>query len=98
MAPNWFAAVMGTGIVATATLSLPFGLPADAGMRGFATGAWLLASLLLVLFAGATAAQWAGHRVQARSHQRHPVIAHFYGALPMAVLTVGAGTCCWVRI
>ncbi|WP_285617266.1 TDT family transporter [Kineosporia sp. NBRC 101677] len=88
VAPNWFAAVMGTGIVATSAAALPSGLQT----REFAVGAWLLATALLILFAGATVAQWAGHRERARSHHRHPVIAHFYGAPPMAVLTVGAGT------
>jgi C4-dicarboxylate transporter/malic acid transport protein len=88
VAPNWFAAVMGTGILATAAVALP----ASSGMRDFAVGAWLLASTLLVLFTAATAAQWVRYRDHARSHHRNPVTAHFYGAPPMAVLTVGAGT------
>jgi C4-dicarboxylate transporter/malic acid transport protein len=88
VAPNWFAAVMGTGIIATAAASLP----ANPGMHDFAVGAWLLASALLVVFTAATAAQWVRHRGRARSHHRDPVTAHFYGAPPMAVLTVGAGT------
>jgi hypothetical protein len=28
-------------------------------------------------------------------HAKDPIMMHFYGALPMAVLTVGAGTCRW---
>ena len=39
LGPNWFAAVMGTGIVANAAASLPLRVP---GLRGFATacGGW----------------------------------------------------------
>ncbi|MEV5837091.1 TDT family transporter [Nocardia sp. NPDC052112] len=89
LGPNWFAAVMGTGIVANATVTLPLQFP---GLRGAATVVWTLAALLLV----ALCAAWVGHCVrypeQARSHKDHPVMAHFYGAPPMALLTVGAGT------
>ncbi|MBT0767524.1 TDT family transporter [Kineosporia sp. J2-2] len=92
VAPNWFAAVMGTGIVATAATALPFGLPGSAGVHDFAVAAWLLATALLVVVGGATAAQWIRLRPLARSHHQHPVMVHFYGAPPMAVLTVGAGT------
>ena len=38
--PNWFAAVMGTGIVAIAAATLPLHLP---GLRVFATVVWALA-------------------------------------------------------
>ncbi|WP_285599418.1 TDT family transporter [Kineosporia sp. NBRC 101731] len=92
IAPNWFAAVMGTGIIATAAVALPRGLSTTPGVRDFAVGAWLLATTMLVLMTGAFAAQWISHRDRARSHHRHPVVAHFYGAPPMALLTVGAGT------
>ncbi len=34
---------------------------------------------------------WARHRQAALAHARDPIMMHFYGALPMAVLTVGAG-------
>ncbi|PRC49893.1 C4-dicarboxylate ABC transporter, partial [Mycobacterium sp. ITM-2017-0098] len=34
LGPNWFASVMGTGIVATAGASLPVHVP---GLRGFAS-------------------------------------------------------------
>lgn len=88
LGPNWFAAVMGTGIVATATISLPKQVP---GQRGFALVAWLLAATLLVVLLAATAAHWARHPATARSHASNPVMSHFYGAPPMAMLTVGAG-------
>ena len=41
LGPNWFAAVMGTGIVANAAAVLPLRLP---GLRVFATVVWALAA------------------------------------------------------
>ena len=87
--PNWFASVMGTGIVATATILLPVRLP---GATGVAIGAWALAATLLVVLAVATVAHWVWHPDTARGHHRNPAMAPFYGAPAMALLTVGSGT------
>lgn len=87
--PNWFAAVMGTGIVANAAATLPLQFP---GLRVGAVVVWMLASALLLVISGATVIHWVQFRTVARGHVRHPVMAHFYGAPPMAMLTVGAGT------
>jgi len=92
IAPNWFAAVMGTGIIANAVLTLPFGVGTAPVTRDFAIGVWLLAGALLLTFGAATLGQWIHHRDHARSHHAHPITAHFYGAPPMAMLTVGAAT------
>lgn len=89
LTPNWFAAVMGTDIVAVAAVSLPVHVP---GLRTFATGMWLPAACLLVLLTGSTAVHWRRYPTVARSHATDPVMGHFYGAPPMAMLTVGAGT------
>ena len=89
LTPNWYASVMGTGIVAVAASSLPVQF---AGLRTAATGVWALAAVLLVAITAATAVHWLRHPATARSHASHPVMAHFYGAPPMAMLTVGAGT------
>lgn len=43
--PNWFAATMGTGVLALALAQLPFALP---GLRALAEALWLLN---IVLFA-----------------------------------------------
>ena len=43
--PNWFASVMGTGIVANAAAVLPLQVP---GLRVFATAVWGLAAAMLV--------------------------------------------------
>jgi C4-dicarboxylate transporter/malic acid transport protein len=86
--PNWFASVMGTGIVATAGATLPIGVP---GLHVFSRMVWVCAALLLVVLVVAVSAQSARHPTAARGHSRNPQMAHFYGAAPMALLTVGSG-------
>lgn len=86
--PNWFASVMGTGIVAVAAASLPFTVP---GLTAFATAVWVLAAALLVLVLLATAGHWTLHGDVARGHLDDPVMSHFYGAPAMGLMTVGAG-------
>jgi len=86
--PNWFASVMGTGIVATAAASLPVHLP---GLRGFAQLVWVLAAILLAVLILIIGTHWLRHPTVARSHAHNTQMAHFFGAAPMALLTVGAG-------
>lgn len=86
--PNWFASVMGTGIVATAGATLPVHVP---GLRGFAEVVWVIAAVLLAVLVGMVGGHWLRHPTVARSHARNPQMAHFYGAAPMALMTVGAG-------
>ncbi|MFE3445245.1 TDT family transporter [Nocardia sp. NPDC059180] len=85
---NWFAIVMGTGIVANAAATLPIQLP---GLRAAATMMWMLAALLLAALGVAWAVRGVRHRGHVRAERDHPVLAHFSGAPPMALLTVGAG-------
>jgi C4-dicarboxylate transporter/malic acid transport protein len=86
--PNWFASVMGTGIVATAGATLPIHV---AGVHVFSRGVWVVATALLVILVVAVTVQWFRHPTVARSHSRNPQMAHFYGAAPMALMTVGSG-------
>ncbi|WP_158865923.1 TDT family transporter [Leifsonia sp. AG29] len=86
--PNWFASVMGTGIVANAAVTLPVQFP---GLRTAALLIWVAASAWLMFLVVATAVHWGRHSPVARQHHLNPVMAHFYGAPPMALLTVGAG-------
>lgn len=88
LGPNWYASVMGTGIVATAAAALPVRVP---GLRTAATAVWALAAGLLVVLTAAWAVHWTRYREQARAHAHHPVAAHFWGAPAMAPMTVGAG-------
>jgi tellurite resistance protein TehA-like permease len=79
LAPNWFASVMGTGIVATAAAALPVHVP---GLRTAATVVWAVAATVLVVLIGS---------VRRPGHFGDPVLAHFWGAPPMALMTVGGG-------
>jgi C4-dicarboxylate transporter/malic acid transport protein len=87
--PNWFASVMGTGIVANAAILLPVH---SSALRLAALCFWVLAAAMLALCLAAGAAHWLRHGEHARGHARDPFMAQFYGAPPMAFLTVGAGT------
>jgi C4-dicarboxylate transporter/malic acid transport protein len=89
LGPNWFASVMGTGIVANAAAILPLQVP---GLRVFATAVWGLAAALLVALTAAFAVHWVRFPERARGHASNPVMAQFWGAPAMALLTVGAGT------
>lgn len=86
--PNWFASVMGTGIIANASASLPL---FSNNLRGVALVVWCLASLMLLGLVLATSFfLFRQHNAWAR-HFRDPMMAQFYGAPPMAALTVAGG-------
>jgi C4-dicarboxylate transporter/malic acid transport protein len=89
LTPNWFASVMGTGIVAVAAASLPEQFP---GLHTAATAVWAAAAALLIALTLATARQLVRYPHAARGFANDAVMSHFYGAVPMAILTVGAGT------
>ncbi|MFF2551520.1 TDT family transporter [Nocardia sp. NPDC058058] len=89
LAPNWFAVVMGTGIIANAAATLPLQFP---GLRGVATLVWAVAAGLLAVLSIAWIAHWRRHPEIARSHGANPVMMQFYGAPPMALMTIGLGT------
>ncbi|MFN8073152.1 MAG: TDT family transporter [Mycobacterium sp.] len=86
--PNWFASVMGTGIVANAGATLPVNVP---GLHLFTRAVWVAAAVLLVGLLVVVGGHWMRHPTVARGHARNPQMAHFYGAAPMALLTVGTG-------
>ena len=86
--PNWFASVMGTGIVANAGATLPADLP---GMHIFTRAMWVAAAVLLTGLIVVVGGHWLRNPTVARRHARNPQMAHFYGAAPMALLTVSIG-------
>lgn len=88
LGPNWFASIMGTGIVANAAATLPILGP---DLHLFALVVWVVAALLLLGLSLAVAAHWLRHPHVARSHVHDASMSQFYGAPPMALLTVGAG-------
>ena len=89
LGPNWYASVMGTGIVANAGAILPLRLP---GLRVFATVVWALAAAALIALTVAWSVHWVRYPERARGHAANPVMAQFWGAPAMALMTVGTGT------
>ncbi|MER7170728.1 TDT family transporter [Streptomyces mesophilus] len=87
LGPNWYAAVMGTAIVASAGATLPHPIP-----RPVAIAVWAIAAGMLTVLLCARAVHWIHHRDQARSHLLDPKVAPFYGCLSMALLAVGGAT------
>ncbi len=88
LGPNWFASVMGTGIIANAAASLPF---FSESLRGFALVVWCLASFMLIGLVLATSLFLFRQQNAWKRHFRDPMMAQFYGAPPMAALTVAGG-------
>lgn len=89
LGPNWYAAAMGTAIVASAGSGLPLEIP---GLRAACVVVWALSAVLLALLLAARAGHWLYHRDQARAHLLDPAVAPFYGCPPMALLSVGGAT------
>ncbi|GAA4124106.1 hypothetical protein GCM10022215_31500 [Nocardioides fonticola] len=85
--PNWFASVMGTGIVANAAATLPLDAPL---LAEAARIVWVVAALWLALLLVVVLREWAGGAAPHR-HLDDPVLGHFYGAPAMAMMTVGLG-------
>jgi C4-dicarboxylate transporter/malic acid transport protein len=89
LGPNWFAVIMGTGIVANAAAQLPV---RTRGLHTAAVVVWVLAAAGLVALTCAWAVHWTRHRDRGRAHLADPVMAQFWGAPAMALMTVGTGT------
>ncbi len=89
LGPNWFASVMGTGIIANAAASLPL---FSEKLHGFALIIWCLASLMLIGLVLATSTFLFREKNAWKRHFRDPMMAQFYGAPPMAALTVAGGS------
>ncbi|AIG05582.1 C4-dicarboxylate transporter/malic acid transport protein [Pseudomonas fluorescens] len=83
--PNWFAATMGTGVLALALAQLPVQLP---GVYAIAEGLWLLTIFLFVLFSGLYAARWVMFFHEARRIFGHSTASMFFGTIPMGLATI----------
>lgn len=86
--PNWFASVMGTGIIANASASLPL---FSNHLNAFALAVWCLACSMLIGLVLASAFFLFRRTNAWVRHFRDPMMAQFYGAPPMAMLTVAGG-------
>lgn len=83
--PNWFAATMGTGVLALALAQLPVQLP---GVYAIAEGLWLLTIFLFVLFSSLYAARWVMFYDEARRIFGHSTVSMFFGTIPMGLATI----------
>jgi tellurite resistance protein TehA-like permease len=79
---------MGIGIVANAAAGLPI-LASD--LHVFSVVVWVVAALWLLVLLAATSLHWLRNPDVARGYIRDPMMGQFYGAPPMALMTVGAG-------
>lgn len=86
--PNWFASVMGTGIIANAAVGLPF---IGEQLTFAATIIWLLASLMLIALVLIKTLQAIVRPDIIKRQINDPVMAQFFGAPPMALLTIAGG-------
>ena len=82
--PNWFAATMGTGVLALALAQLPLPL---AGLHAVAEGLWWLTIALFVLFSALYAARWWLFFDEARRIFGHSTVSMFFGTIPMGLAT-----------
>ncbi|RPI04790.1 MAG: hypothetical protein EHM71_13275, partial [Zetaproteobacteria bacterium] len=80
LGPNWFASVMGTGIIAIAAAILPVKLP---GLFVIATAAWILAAVLLVALLVVIPVHWIRRRGTFTAIADDPIAIQFFGAPPM---------------
>lgn len=83
--PNWFAATMGTGVLALALAQLPVSTP---GLHALAEGLWLLNIVLFVLFTAMYAARWVMFFDEARRIFGHSTVSMFFGTIPMGLATI----------
>ncbi|EUB85923.1 TDT family transporter [Pseudomonas sp. GM30] len=83
--PNWFAATMGTGVLALALAQLPVAIP---GLHAVAEGLWLFNILLFTLFTFAYAVRWILFFDEARRIFGHSTVSMFFGTIPMGLATI----------
>ncbi|WP_460418383.1 TDT family transporter [Pseudomonas sp. microsymbiont 2] len=81
--PNWFAATMGTGVLALAfhQLQVP-------GLDRLAEGLWWLTIGLFVLFCVLYGARWLLFFDEARRIFAHSTVSMFFGTIPMGLATI----------
>ncbi|MGF6554876.1 C4-dicarboxylate transporter/malic acid transport protein [Pseudomonas sp. S30_BP2TU TE3576] len=83
--PNWFAATMGTGVLALAVAQLPVAMPA---LHAFAEALWLFNIALFLLFTALYAARWLLFFNEARRIFGHSTVSMFFGTIPMGLATI----------
>ena len=83
--PNWFAATMGTGVLALALAQLPVLIP---GIHAVAEGLWLFNIGLFILFSVLYGLRWVLYFDEARRIFGHSTVSMFFGTIPMGLATI----------
>jgi C4-dicarboxylate transporter/malic acid transport protein len=83
--PNWFAATMGTGILALALAQFPLAIP---GLRSIAEGLWMFNILLFCTFSALYMARWIMFFDEAKQIFGHSTVSMFFGTIPMGLATI----------
>ena len=83
--PNWFAATMGTGILALALPQVP-GAGSTLSAIGF--GLWLFNICIFTLFTVLYAARWIMFWHEAKRIFSHSIVSMFIGTIPMGLATI----------
>jgi C4-dicarboxylate transporter/malic acid transport protein len=83
--PNWFAATMGTGVLALIAPQLP---GVGTALRPAGEALWWFDVALFLLFCGLYAARWAVFGQEARRIFGHSVVSMFIGTIPMGLATI----------
>jgi C4-dicarboxylate transporter/malic acid transport protein len=86
--PNWFAATMGTGILALALPQVPGAGPA---LKPIGEALWVFNIALFALFSGLYAARWILFGDEARRIFGHNSVSMFIGTIPMGLATIVNG-------
>ncbi|MGZ0717951.1 TDT family transporter [Pseudomonas palleroniana] len=83
--PNWFAATMGTGVLALALAQLPVSVP---GLYAVAEALWMFTIGLFLVFSGLYVARWVMYFQEARRIFGHSTVSMFFGTIPMGLATI----------
>lgn len=83
--PNWFAATMGTGVLALALAQWPAEVR---GLHQVAEGFWWLTIALFLLFTAMYTARWVLFFDEARRIFGHSTVSMFFGTIPMGLATI----------
>lgn len=83
--PNWFAATMGTGILALALHQVPASGPI---LHAFGEWLWLFNIGLFILFSVLYAARWILFWDEAKRIFSHNIVSMFIGTIPMGLATI----------
>ncbi len=83
--PNWFAATMGTGVLALILPQLP---GVGGALRPIAEALWWFDVGLFLLFSGLYAARWMLFGHEAKRIFGHSVVSMFIGTIPMGLATI----------